>query len=325
MAKARLFLIGLFLFQAGSLFAQQRFIHSVSGTSSSQGAIWATKDLGLFEKYGLNVDLVLIPGGARGMQALLGGSVQSADSDGVGPINAVLRGGDAVIVAGLSNKHLFKFVVRKEIREPRNLLGKKIGVANFGGSNEFAVLMALKKWNVPRDGVTVVAAGSSALRLAAMEKGGLDATELPYDQALAGARMGLKILADMPSLITAFPDKVITVRRSFLEKDRDTVKRFLEALCEGIFQFNTNKERAVAILARHLHQMDPKVLEETYNIYGRVFPLPPRVEREGMRDILDQIQRSGQKADFNLDRFLDQSVIDDLEKEGFFKRFSRKD
>ena len=64
-----------FLFLTEStLFAQIRFIHSHSGTSSSQGAVWAAKDLGLFEKYGLNVDLVFISGGARGMQALLGGS-----------------------------------------------------------------------------------------------------------------------------------------------------------------------------------------------------------------------------------------------------------
>ena len=98
---AKTFLTVLLLLTTESVaVAQIRFIHSHSGTSSSQGAIWAAKDLGLFEKYGLNVDLVFISGGARGMQALLGGSTQAADSDGVGPVNAILRGGDAVIVAG---------------------------------------------------------------------------------------------------------------------------------------------------------------------------------------------------------------------------------
>src|SRR5436190_16498666 len=110
--------IVLLLLSEANLVAQTKFLHSHSGTSSTQGAVWAAKDLGLFEKYGLNVDLVFISGGARGMQALLGGSTQAADSDGVGPVNAILRGGDAVIVAGLNNKHLFKFVVQKEIRDP---------------------------------------------------------------------------------------------------------------------------------------------------------------------------------------------------------------
>ena len=65
--------------------AQTHFVHSHSGTSSSQLAVWAAKDLNLFAKYRLDVDLVFISGGARGMQALIGGSTQSADSDGVAP------------------------------------------------------------------------------------------------------------------------------------------------------------------------------------------------------------------------------------------------
>ncbi|HEU5463386.1 MAG TPA: hypothetical protein VFV82_04605, partial [Candidatus Binatia bacterium] len=58
--------------------AQTPFLHSYSGTSSAQLAIWAAKDFNLFSKYGLDVDFVFIAGGARGMQALVGGSTQSA-------------------------------------------------------------------------------------------------------------------------------------------------------------------------------------------------------------------------------------------------------
>jgi NitT/TauT family transport system substrate-binding protein len=307
------------------LFAQIRFIHSQSGTSSTQGAVWAAKDLGIFDKYGLNVDLVFIPGGARGMQALLGGSTQAADSDGVAPVNVILRGGEAVIVAGLNNKHLFKFVAQKEIREPKDLRGKKIGVANFGGSNEFASLIALKKWNIPREAVTLVAAGGSAVRLAAMQNHSLDATELPYDQALAASKMGMRILADLPDLIKSFPDKVVTVRRSYLEKERDTVKRYIQAISEGIYQFR-NREIATATLARRLKISDSKVLEQNYQMYGHTFPLPPRVEKEGMRDLLDQIQlqRNGPKSETEFSRFVDESVIDELEREGFYRKFTGK-
>ena len=130
--------------------AQTHFAHSHSGTSSSQLAVWAAKDLNLFAKYRLDVDLVFISGGARGMQALIGGSTQAADSDGVAPIHAILRGGDAVIVAGLNNKTLFKFVTQKEITDPAQLRKKRIGVANFGGSNEFAVVLALREWNISK-------------------------------------------------------------------------------------------------------------------------------------------------------------------------------
>src|SRR5918995_3935058 len=237
----RLFLATILVFSCSvNLFAQSRFIHSHSGTSSTQLAIWGAKDLGLFEKYGLDVDLVFISGGARTMQALLGGSIQASDSDGVGPVNAILRGGDAVIIAGLINKSLFKFVAQKEIASPAQLRNKNIGVANFGGSNEFAVLLALKEWNLSKDAVTLIAAGGSAVRLAAMQKHALDATVLPYDHALVASRAGMIVLA--------FPDKVITVRRSFLEKERNTVKRYLQALSEAVYQVTHSRDIGTSIL-----------------------------------------------------------------------------
>ena len=77
-------LITIFLGFPFSLSAQTRFIHAYSVPSSAQWAIWAAKDLVIFTKYGLDADLVFISGSARGTQALLGGSVQAADSDGVG-------------------------------------------------------------------------------------------------------------------------------------------------------------------------------------------------------------------------------------------------
>ena len=304
--------------------AQTPFLHSYSGTSSAQLAIWAAKDLNLFSKYGLDVDFVFIAGGARGMQALVGGSTQSADSDGVAPIHVIHRGGDAVIVAGLNNKPLFKFVTQKEITEPAQLRKKRIGVANFGGSTEFAVTTALKEWNIPREAVTLVAAGGSAVRLAAMEKKGLDATVLPYDHAAAGSKAGLRVLGDMPTLVPSFPDKVIIMRRSFVQKERDTVKRFLQGLSEAIYQVSVSPEKSMSILSKRLGVKDPKVIEENYNTYGRLFAFPPRVGRKGMDSVLDQIQQQsgGAKSDFEFGRFVDESIIDELEREGFFKKIS---
>jgi NitT/TauT family transport system substrate-binding protein len=302
--------------------AQTRILHSYAGTSSVQLPVWAAKDFNLFSKYGLDVDMVFIAGGARGMQALLGGSTHSAASDGVAPINAILRDGDAVIVASLNNKTLFKFVAQKEIRQPSQLLGKKIGIANFGGSNEFAVRMALKEWNIPRDSVTLVAAGGSALRMAAMEKKALDATVLPYDQANVANRLGMTVLADIPKLVPNFPDLVITMRRSFVQRERDTVKRFLQAISEAIYQLSVGSEKAIPVLRKWLPVKNVKVLEDNAKIYSSIFAFPPRMGREGLEGVLEEVQRQvgGSKSDFALTRFLDESIIDELERENFFTK-----
>ena len=94
------------------------------------------------------------------MAALLGGSSHSANMAAMAPVRAVLAGGEATIVGAFLNKSLQKIVARKEIRRPADLRGKKIGIAGFGGSSEFGILLALKAWDIPRESVSLYQRGA---------------------------------------------------------------------------------------------------------------------------------------------------------------------
>ncbi|TMA55406.1 MAG: ABC transporter substrate-binding protein [Deltaproteobacteria bacterium] len=308
-----------------SLSAQQRHLHSSAGVGGAQIPLWTGKDLGTFRKYQLDVESVLILGGARGMQALLGGSVHSANMAAMVPIRTSLGSGDAVIVGGFLNKNLLKFVAQKTITRPGDLRGKKVGIANFGGSNEFGVLLALREWGIPREAVNIIPAGGSAARLIAMDARGLDATVISYDHALIAAQKGMTILGDLAEIVPEFPDRLIVARRSFLDRERDTIKRFLQALSESIYQVSTQREKILPIIARYL-KVDRKVAEETYDLYHNVFSLPPRVGRKGVRDVADVVlQQLGRpKEEVNLSRLIDESLIDELEKEGFFNKLRKE-
>jgi len=308
-----------------SLAAQQRHLHSSAGVGGAQIPLWTGKDLGTFRKYQLDVESVLIPGGARGMQALLGGSVHSANMAAMVPIRTSLAGGDGVIVGGFLNKNLLKFVAQKTITKPGDLRGKKVGIANFGGSNEFGVLLALREWGIPREAVNIIPGGGSAARLMAMDARGLDATVISYDHALIAAQKGMTILGDLAEIVPEFPDRLIVARRSFLDKERDTIKRFLQALSESIYQVSTQREKILPIISRHL-KVDRKVAEETYDLYHNVFSLPPRVGRKGVRDVADVVlQQMGRpKEEVNLRRLIDESLIDELEREGFFNNLQKE-
>ncbi len=308
-----------------SLSAQQRHLHSSAGVGGAQIPLWTGKDLGTFRKYQLDVESVLILGGARGMQALLGGSVHSANMAAMVPIRTSLGGGDVVIVGGFLNKNLLKFVAQKTITRPGDLRGKKVGLGNFGGSNEFGVLLALREWGIPREAVNIIPAGGSAARLIAMDARGLDATVISYDHALIAAQKGMTILGDLAEIVPEFPDRLIVARRSFLDRERDTIKRFLQALSESIYQVSTQREKILPIIARYL-KVDRKVAEETYDLYHNVFSLPPRVGRKGVRDVADVVlQQLGRpKEEVNLSRLIDESLIDELEKEGFFNKLRKE-
>ena len=320
-------ILGLFLFgliaTPTSSSAQEQILVGYDGHAGFQGAIWATKDLGLFEKHGLNGELILIPGSARGMAALLSGNVPFIQGSATAPLSAFLRGGDVAIIAAAYNKLPLSVVARKELRVPADLIGKKLGILNFGGSNDLGVTLALKEWNIPRSAVTILAAGGAPERFAALMTGNIDATVLSPPETVAASRAGLRILANLGDLNAAFPQTLIMVRRSYLASRREVVKRFIRAYSEGIFEFKTNRDKAITIYANRLKQKDLTILEETHNFYGPNFSLPPRIDRGGIANTLDLVRQTSEvKGEPNLAGFVDESVIDELEREGFYKKFA---
>jgi taurine transport system substrate-binding protein len=312
----------LSIFVSTSVWAQEKTIVSYDGTAGFNGPIWAAQDLHLFESYRLKTDLILVSGAARAMAALISDSIQFAQGSATAAIPVQLRGGDVVIIAAALNKFPFTLVAHKDIRKPADLIGKKIGVLNFGGSNELAVNLALNEWNIPRQSVTILATGSAPARLSAMSTKALDATVLSPPETFMAARMNLNVLGQLADLKASFPQSVIAVRRSFLEKNRDAVKKFMRAYSEAIYIFKSNKQRVLSVYSRRLKQQDVSVIEQTHSYFAPKFSFPPRVDPEGLRIVLEQVsQREPEaKRSFTVDRFVDESVTDELEKEGFFKK-----
>lgn len=318
---AQIVIITLLAFSA-PLLAQEQILVGYDGHAGFQGPIWATKDLGLFEKHGLNGELILIPGSARGMAALLSGSVPFIQGSATAPLSAYVRGADVTIIAAAYNKLPLSVVVRKELRTPADLIGKKFGILNFGGSNDLGVTLALKEWNIPRSSLTILAAGGAPERLAALISGNIDATVLSPPETIAAVRGGFRILANLGDLNASFPQTLIMARRSYGASRRDTVKRFLRAYSEGIFEFKTNKEKALKVYASRLKQKDVSLLEETHNFYGPKFSFPPRLDRGGIATTLDLVRQTTDIKEPNLAGFVDESIIDELEREGFYKKLA---
>src|SRR5918992_2750670 len=269
-------ILGLLLFlcilRPGALLAQERYNIAYAGFAGFQTPVWATKDLGLLAKYGINGDVVLLPGSTRQIQGLIGNSVDFAQVDAVTTINAINQGAELVMISGSLNTFPFSFVAQKEIRKPEDLSGKKIGIVGFGGANELAVVLALKEWNIPRQSVTIIQSGGAANRLVALSAKALDATVLAYPELGEAVRMGMNVLAHMRDMKTAtFPMNAMVVRRSFLQQNRDLIKRYQQAYAEATYQLLNSKEKATAVLSKWLQQKNPKAIEETYQYVATSF------------------------------------------------------
>lgn len=305
--------------------AAESYKMGYAGFAGFQVSMWAAQDLGLLKKYGLEGETVLVRGTSRQIQALVGDSLQFAHVDAAGFIRAVMQGADIVMIGASLNKFPFSFVTQKEITKPADLTGKKIGIVGFGGANDLAVTLLLNEWKIPRSSVSVLQSGGGSNRLVAMSTKALDATVLSYPELGEALRMGMNELGNLADLKAGdYPMTAVAVRRPFLQKNRDVVKRFVKAYAEATHQFMSNKENGLSVYKRRLKQDNPKALEETYNYFAPKFSFPIRVSHNGMRNTLEIIAKENPKLDTNLDKYLDESILDELEKEGFFKKLEGK-
>src|ERR671922_1570279 len=319
------FLVVLAILGLPLIAAAQQHMIGYAGFAGFQVSMWAVKDLGLLKKYGLEGEPVLVPGTSRQIQALVGDSIQFAHVDAAGHIRAVMRGADIVMVTASLNKFPFSFVTQKAIRKPADLVGKKIGIVGFGGANDLAVTLLLREWKIPRDKVTVLQAGGGANRLVALSTGALDATVLSHPELGEALRMGMNELGNLAEFKSAdYPMSAVAVRRSFMGQNRNVVKRFVMAYAEATYQFMNNKDKGISIFQHRLKQDNAKALEETYKYFAPKFSFPTRVSHKGIQNTLELVANENPKLDTKLDKYLDESILDELEKEGFFKRITGK-
>jgi sulfonate transport system substrate-binding protein len=160
------------------------------------------KQLGEYEKAGLEVELINFKGGSQALTAVLGGSadVVSGYFDHCVNLAAKKQMMQAFVVydryPGLvlvvSPKHT------DEIKSIKDLAGKKVGVSAPGSSTDFFLKYLLKKNGLDPTSAAVIGVGLGATAVAAMQQGQIDAAVMldPSVTVLQGSYPDLKILAD---------------------------------------------------------------------------------------------------------------------------------
>jgi ABC-type nitrate/sulfonate/bicarbonate transport system substrate-binding protein len=292
-----------------------RFLTSYGGTAGYQLPLWVNKELGFSKKYGVDLEIVLIQAGSPNIQALLGGSIQLTQTAASSAVIGAARGAPVVIVATLENKLPLQLIARPEIKEPQQLRGKVIGINRFGGSNDAAVLMAIKAWKMDPKDITMLQTGGTSARMAALLSKKIDATVQSYPEIFQARKLGMNVLADVGDF-GFYTNTSNIVTRSYLQQNRAAIKGFIKGQIEGMHYVKTNKEGSLKILKKHLQVTDSDSVEGTYEFFAKRLPRVPRTEPEGIRNILASIDAAKKDAA----DFLDMSLIDEIEREGFLQK-----
>jgi ABC-type nitrate/sulfonate/bicarbonate transport system substrate-binding protein len=306
------------------------FTISFASVSGTRAPLWIAKDLKLFEKYGLDGNLIYIASGVTSVNALLGGSVDIIAASGSSAVAAAARGAPLVIIASLG--HIaYKLIAHPSITSIQGLKGKIIGSSRIGAGSDFALQRLLPKLGlIPGKDVTLLPTGisESDRRLLLLMQGKIDATLGTEDNLLQLAARGMKfsVLADFYDSGVYTTGSDIATSRQLLKQKPQQLKAFLMALSEGIWLGRTNKELTMRIYHKYLKIQDPKLLESMHKNYllGSI-PVKPYPKEEALQNDIEDLSRTypdlkGKKAA----DFLDLSLLKSMEEEGFFKRLQGK-
>ena len=225
---------------------------------------WLAKLEGIFRKYNLDVELILMQGPSTYLPALLSGNVHILHGGGTAVSRAIAAADPNIIVIGTETRYVpLRMMVAPSIKTAADLKGKKLGVGR-AGLDEYATLFYLEKNNlIPNKDVTLIYATGGILARAAQMKQGL------YD--------GMAIPP---------PNEIELEKQGFRDKNQRVLTDFMTAITEAIQVYRKNRDAGYRSIIQITRQNDPVLLEKTYKanlqqydaIQGLPFPWQEGIE-----------------------------------------------
>ena len=301
-----------------------RVVYSAIG--SSQSPLWIAHEAGLFKKHGLDAEILYVAGGSRAAQVILSGDAPIAMFNGSSVISANLAGADLVSIASGMNVLPFFLVTGPGIKQVEELKGKKVAITRFASATDFALRFAAEKWPVkPERDFAVIQLGGQPEMMAALKSGAVQGAMLNAEFAILARREGYRDLVDVSSLGLVFPGSAVNTSRSFIKSRRDTVLRIMRAYTESVHLGRTNKSFGVTVLGKYLKNQNVPFLHAVHELYlGRYIPWPPYPSVEATKRALDDVaERDPRARGMSAEQFIDASLMQELDKEGFIKQLGR--
>ena len=200
----KIFLILISFVFAHSVFAADKLRIGYGAPSVTMSILWITKEGKLFEKNGLDVEVLYLES-ALVQRALIAGNIALGQMTGSLMAAPKLQGADLVMVDSFLNNLLYRLVARPEIKSVADLKGKRVGVSRFGAGADRATRLVLTKRGLnPEKDVVLLQIGGSPTRIAALSAATIDATIVDPPDHKRLQEAGMRILANMEEMKIPF-------------------------------------------------------------------------------------------------------------------------
>lgn len=299
------------------------------GIDVQQLPAWMAKEAGIFQKNGLDVQLVNFTGGPTAIAALLSQDVPLTQVSGPSVVSSHLRGSDTVFIVGGTVILDFWLMSRAEIKTPEQLRGGTIGIGRFGGVNDSILRFLLPKLGlVQGTDVSVRQVGGVPVRLAALEAGQIQASLLSPPTTFVAVKKGLHVLADVAALGMIYQHTTVATTRKFIREHQDSVRRYVRSHVEAVHRLKTDREMGIKVLGKYIRGIsDRDVLEKSYDraVTDNALPRKQYPTLEGIKVILDGLADQEPKAKTaKPEEFVDIRFISELDQSGYIDNLYRR-
>lgn len=283
--------------------------------------VWLAQDAGIYDRYGLDVELLYVAGAAKIAEALLAGDIDVAATIPASAIGPGLEGADTVMVGVWANKMAFSLFVQPSIQRVDQLRDKRLSVTRRGSSSEIWAGAVLKRFGLEPDrDYHFIAAGGQPEQLAALQNGATDGAIIGPPTNVRARALGLHELLSYREYYLEMADVGLATTRRYLRDHPNVIERLLRASAEAIALELREPETALATLAHWTSTTDRELLEETLRFQDSrtdptLLPTP-----EGMRMAVEELARSNPKAaTANPADYFDLTLVQRLNESGFIQ------
>jgi NitT/TauT family transport system substrate-binding protein len=308
---------------SGDAWGQEKIRLAHSALESSNAVWYLAQERGFYKKNGLDVDLLFIPSTTTSVSSLVAGDVQVANASGGGVASAVVAGADLVMVSCYLNSLPYELVVNESIKSAEDLKGKSVGISRVGSASDVAARALIRGLGLePDKQVLIMQVGGPAERAASFRTGRIAGFPSPPGIIHLAKGIPFKVListADFQKRFD-FPYICATTTRSYLGRQRETVKKVLMAHIEATHFFKTRKEETKKIISKYSRITNEAYLEDAYTASAKLYDAVPRVTRAGVEVQIKEATSRKPGAQLRFEDMVDETIVRELEKSGFIDK-----
>jgi len=285
----------------------------VAATSVGFLPIYTAYHRGFYRDEGIDLEIILMSLAAANNAFFKGEIDYSAGLTGLAL--AAVRNYPAKILIFTVAKPLQSFMSRKDIKDPRDLKGKKVAGSSPGGSATILTYQALRHFGLDpgKDVQVLPMGGSGAGRLAVLEQGVVDASLLSVPENIIALHKGYNELIFLGDVVS-FPQNGFGTSVARIQQQPEEVYKMMRATLRGLLFVTdeSTREQTRDIMMKQWRVSDTKLAEEMLGYLKRGLAKDAVITSEAVQYFLDLTRETsnvtqpitaGQVVDFSfLDR-----------------------